>query len=425
MFLTVAAATTLKIVIPALAKTLLDNLGIKNALTNKVLEQVIDVTTDVLPEGNKSKSLEQQLQKLAARLQKEMQPLFESEARNLGGGSPEAIFLAVAETLLKSSISLEGLMNIELNADRLAKQLLKTPRATVGFSVHEQYLYEQAIALVSASLIETVPQLEGFQLSATQAMLRRTEELIGFVRSQKELALQQRDRFLARYRKIIAEELDKPDKFGVPLLKNLLTQQRLCEAYVQLSIVETVEESVDEQLLKPRERRHHSLEKRSQNIEFALSTRRRFVIRGGAGAGKTSLLHWLAVHAARQDFEAPLQHWNSLVPFFIRLRNWVDKDFPAVKDFIQPIAKNIADEMPVGWVRQQLDSGCALVLIDGVDELPRGERQPFYEALHNLVREFPQPTYITTSRPKCDRISQSGALPMRIKPTHLHHQLAE
>jgi predicted NACHT family NTPase len=99
------------------------------------------------------------------------------------------------------------------------------------------------------------------------------------------------------------------------------------------------------------------------------------------------------------DFEAPLKHWNSLVPFFIRLRSWVDKGFPAVKDFVQPIARNILDGMPGDWVRQQLDSGCALVLIDGVDEMPRPKRQTFFEDLQKLVTEFPNAIYITTSRP--------------------------
>jgi Leucine-rich repeat (LRR) protein len=396
-------STVVKVVGPALAKALVDSLGIGDKLTNKLLEQAIDVTTDALPEGEKQKALEQQIQNLARRLQEEMQPIFEHEARHLDEGSREAIFLAVAETLLKGSISIEGLMNVALDAERLAKQLLKAhPRATVGFSENEKSLYRQAIAFASASLIETVPQLEGFQLSVTQVMLRQTEELVSLVRSQKELALQQGDQFLARYRQVIAQELDKPDKFGVPLLKNLLSQQRLCEAYVQLSVRETVEESENELELGRRWAFSHrrGWEKRSQNnIEKVLSTRCRLVIRGGAGAGKTSLLHWLAVRAARQNFEAPLQHWNSLVPFFIRLRNWVDKEFPAVKDFVQPIAKNIADEMPAGWVRQQLDSGCALVLIDGVDELPREERQPFFEALQKLVTEFPHAIYITTSRP--------------------------
>ncbi|WP_375466794.1 NACHT domain-containing protein, partial [uncultured Nostoc sp.] len=403
MSLTVSVVgTLLKIVAPAVAKTLLQNFGIADDLANKVLEQTIDVATDALPEGEKRQSLEKQTQDLASRLKRDMRPLFEeAEARNLDKGGQEAILLAVAQTLLQGSVGLDELMNIGLDAERLTQQLLKADsRVIVGFSENEKSLYRQAIAVVSESLIEAVPQLEGFQLSVTQAMLRQLEEVVSLMQSHKEMALQQRDEFLARYRRIIASELDKPDKFGVPLLKNLLSQQRLCEAYVQLSITETVEESADKPPLKEEVfPRHQHLEKRSQNIEKVLSTRRRLVIRGGAGAGKTSLMHWLAVHAARQDFDAPFQHWNSRVPFFIRLRNWVDEGFPAVKDFVQPIAKNIIDEMPKGWVREQLDNGCALVLIDGVDELPRGKRQQFFEALQKLVSEFPYAIYITTSRP--------------------------
>ncbi|MBN8560868.1 MAG: leucine-rich repeat domain-containing protein [Leptolyngbya sp. UWPOB_LEPTO1] len=403
----------LKIVAPALAKTLVDNLGIGDKFTNKLLEQSIDTITDGFSEAEKRQVLADQAKKLARQLREEMKPLFEREAAGLDQGSQEAIFLAVAETLLRGSIKIEDLLSTALDAERLTNKLLERyPRATVAFSENEKSLYRQAIAFASASLIETAPQLEGFQLNVTQTMLQQQEELISLVRSQKELAIQQRDRFLARYREMLARDLDKPDKFGVPLLKNLLSQQRLSEAYVQLTISETdIEESrlkmfdgADEFLqgretvgatIDPRFR----LGQRSQNVEQVLGMGRRFVIRGGAGAGKTSLLHWLGVHAARQDFEAPLQHWNSFVPFFIRLRNWVGKGFPGVKDFVMPIAKNIVDEMPVGWVRQQLDSGCALVLIDGVDELPRGERQAFFEALQKLVEEFPHSTYITTSRP--------------------------
>jgi predicted NACHT family NTPase len=40
-----------------------------------------------------------------------------------------------------------------------------------------------------------------------------------------------------------------------------------------------------------------------------------------------------------------------------------------------------------------------VVLIDGVDELPKQERQDFFEALKDLVRDFSEATYIVTSRP--------------------------
>jgi hypothetical protein len=407
-----AVTTLLKVLLPSFAKVLVDNLGIDNNLTNKLLEQTIDVAAEGLSEEDKRQALTQQTQKLAERLQQEMQPFFETEAKNLDEGGRSAIFYAVAQTLTQGSISLDGLMNISLDADRLAKHLLTDPKATAGLSENEKSLYRKAIALASSSLIEMVPQLEGFQLSVTKTMLRQNEELLNDARSQKELALQQRDQFLKRYRKVIADELDKPDKFGVPLLKNLLSRQKLCEAYVQLSITETVEAPEDEldshsfisefkdqsPFVTHQRLLNSNLKTRSQNIESALSPRRRLVIRGGAGAGKTSLMHWLAVHAARQDFEAPLKHWNSLVPFFIRLRSWVNEGFPAVKDFVQPIARNLSDGMPGDWVRQQLDSGCALVLIDGVDEMPRPKRQPFFEALQKLVTEFPNAIYITTSR---------------------------
>ncbi|GAB1540157.1 hypothetical protein NUACC21_28260 [Scytonema sp. NUACC21] len=229
MSLTLTAATILKIVGPALAKTVVDNFGIGDKLTNKLLEQAIDVATDTLPEREKRQALEQQTQEMVSQLQRELQPLFEREARNLDKGSQQAILLAVAQTLLEGSVSLDGLMNIGLDGDRLAQKLLKADsRVTVGFSENEKSLYRQAIAVASASLIEMVPQLEGFQLSVTQAMLRQTKEVVSFVRSQKEMALQQRDRFLARYRSIIANELDKPDKFGVPLLKNLVLAYLTC-----------------------------------------------------------------------------------------------------------------------------------------------------------------------------------------------------
>jgi hypothetical protein len=142
--MSLTAITILKIVAPALAKTLVDNLGIGDKLTNKLLEQAIDVATDALPEGEKQQALEQQIQKLAAHLHKEIQPLFEQEARNLDEGSRSAIFLAVAQTLLQGSVSLDGLMNIALDADRLAEQLLKADlRASVGFSENEKSLYRR------------------------------------------------------------------------------------------------------------------------------------------------------------------------------------------------------------------------------------------------------------------------------------------
>jgi hypothetical protein len=184
--MSILGSALLKVLLPGLAKALVDNLGIGDKLTNKLLEQTIDLATDGLSEGDKRQALEQQTQKLAERLQQEMQPFFEAEAKNLDEGGQSAIFYAVAQTLTQGSISLDGLMNISLDADRLAKHLLTDPKATAGLSENEKSLYKRAIALASSSLIEMVPQLEGFQLSVTQAMLRQNEELLNFALSENE-----------------------------------------------------------------------------------------------------------------------------------------------------------------------------------------------------------------------------------------------
>jgi len=140
-------------------------------------------------------------------------------------------------------------------------------------------------------------------------------------------------------------------------------------------------------------------EGRSRPIDEVICNHQRLVIRGAAGAGKSTLLQWFAVRAASQSFPPALQHWNYKIPFFIRLRNLVGKQFPTPEQFPALIARNFVATMPADWVHRYLNLGQALVLIDGVDELPRQERLEFFEALKDLVRDFSEVTYIVTSRP--------------------------
>jgi hypothetical protein len=87
------------------------------------------------------------------------------------------------------------------------------------------------------------------------------------------------------------------------------------------------------------------------------------------------------------------------LPFFIRLRERVERDFPAPEEFPALVAKTITGAMPIGWVHRQLDSGRALVLIDGVDELPRTKRDDLLQVLNQLVMAYPLARYVITSRP--------------------------
>ena len=106
-----------------------------------------------------------------------------------------------------------------------------------------------------------------------------------------------------------------------------------------------------------------------ERFQDQLVARPRLVIKGSAGSGKTTVLQWLAVRAARQDFMGRAQAMNSSTPFFLRLREYAGNDLPTPEKFLDKIAPLLSPEGR-DWPRQQLISGNALVLIDGVDELP-------------------------------------------------------
>jgi hypothetical protein len=55
--------------------------------------------------------------------------------------------------------------------------------------------------------------------------------------------------------------------------------------------------------------------------------------------------------------------------------------------------------MPSGWVHRTLRSGRALVLVDGVDEVPESDRGEARRWLEDLAATFPDAIYVVTSRP--------------------------
>jgi hypothetical protein len=130
-----------------------------------------------------------------------------------------------------------------------------------------------------------------------------------------------------------------------------------------------------------------------------LAQGRRTLIMGSAGSGKTTLLRWIAVRSARGDFPGPLGTLNNTVPFFIPLRRYVNRDLPAPEGFPLAVGTNVAHEMPTGWVHNLLRAGRALVLVDGVDEMPDNQRDRVRTWLADLLESFNAARYIITSRP--------------------------
>ncbi|MFG2723089.1 NACHT domain-containing protein [Streptomyces sp. NPDC048416] len=141
-------------------------------------------------------------------------------------------------------------------------------------------------------------------------------------------------------------------------------------------------------------------EARAERAEQALAGRRRAVIRGLAGGGKSTLLQWLAVTTARQDLPDELAHLEGCVPFVLPLRTLVRRgDLPGPQEYLAAVGCPLHAAQPIGWTDRALANGRALLLIDGLDEIPQEQRARTRQWLLELLAAYPRAAYLVTTRP--------------------------
>ncbi|MEU9608831.1 NACHT domain-containing protein [Streptomyces sp. NPDC048057] len=137
--------------------------------------------------------------------------------------------------------------------------------------------------------------------------------------------------------------------------------------------------------------------------EHALAGQGRVLLRGAAGSGKTTLVQWLAVVTARQDLAVlggHLSHLIGRVPFVLPMRRVLrDGQPPTPDEFLHAVRSAIAGSQPKGWVDRVLRAGRALLLVDGVDEIPQRERDATRRWMRELMAEFPGNLWLVTTRP--------------------------
>ena len=314
-----------------------------------------------------------------------VQPIVDSEYRRLPEHERLAAIEAVRETFERAALDDDDLFAADLDAVRLDRHLRgRAADATDGLSTDGTQLYGLLLRECAGYLIEIARELPPFGPSALTEILRRETEVIEGIRDVLARLPQRRSStdFSYDYRQLVARTLDQVEMFGATLSESS-RRYPLSVAYISL----TADGAATDYLTPGR------------RVEDLLASADRIFLRGEAGLGKTTLLQWIAVRAARRDFAEPLTRWNDTVPFFIPLRRYADRELPAAERFLEEVGRHIADEMPPGWVQRQLRSGRGLVLVDGVDELAPHRRQEAREWLRSLVLAFPAARFVVTSRP--------------------------
>ncbi|MDQ0776462.1 hypothetical protein QF026_004928 [Streptomyces aurantiacus] len=134
------------------------------------------------------------------------------------------------------------------------------------------------------------------------------------------------------------------------------------------------------------------------SADEALSEQDLVLLRGVAGSGKTTLVQWLAVTAARGER-------GDRVPFVLPLRTLVRRPdgLPAPADFLAAVRVPFHGAAPDGWPDRVLGAGRGLLLVDGIDEIPEPDRERTRRWLRDLLDAYPGNQWLVTSRPSAVR----------------------
>ena len=295
-----------------------------------------------------------------------------------------AAVLAAGDTFDRAKLTARDLFTRNLNPLLLERQVRASdPQATRYMSMDGTALYDRLISDGCAYVIEIADKLPHFQANAfavlldrDQQILRLVEELLDRVPSRTE-GLSEEVSFVTQCRRHIATRMDRLELFGLDFES---LWYPVSVAYVSLR--------TDQQVIVG-----------GQAIEDRLASSPRILLVGRAGSGKTTVLQWLAVTAARSAFTGAFGDLNEHFPFFVRLRDYAGRELPEPEGFLAGAAPQFAAEAPKGWIRRQLKSGRAFVLVDGADELPASERRGVGRWLADLVELFPEVRYVVTARP--------------------------
>ncbi|MFD5328782.1 NACHT domain-containing protein [Streptomyces sp. NPDC127092] len=159
-----------------------------------------------------------------------------------------------------------------------------------------------------------------------------------------------------------------------------------------------------------------------RRIDDLLADRPRVLLRGDAGAGKTTLVWWLASHAAAGTLGPELAALNGLVPFVVPLRSLRTQGggFPSPAE-LPAVAGLVIDAAPDGWAGRVLGAGRGLLLVDGLDEVTQDDREDAHTWLSGLLARYPDTRCVATVRPHAvapdwlgaERFEELNLLPLR------------
>ncbi|MFK0156744.1 NACHT domain-containing protein [Streptomyces sp. NPDC090493] len=354
------------------------------------------------------------IKRLSNHVEKGLNSYLRHEFREVTENEKLAALELVADSFTNAGVDIwECALDSQLYSTEVLRRS-STKRKNAALSSSADSLYEVLIYRTSLQVVQFISSWPTFSARADIEILKRVtllSEAVEKIQDRMGHDLRSADiEFEARYCSLVEESLDRLQIFGLDLAERSNRSYNLTAAYITLSVtsnrIATQDPDLFGEVIGNGEVVNGSATKNSgprtsigMKAENAIASQKRIMLRGDAGSGKTTLLQWLSVNVARRSLEGELAQWNTLVPFVLPLRRFANKSLPSPSEFFPEVGTHLADEMPDKWVNRVLRAGRALVLIDGVDELPSNQRDDAHKWLRELIRTYPAAHYVVTSRP--------------------------
>ncbi|MER5980071.1 NACHT domain-containing protein [Streptomyces sp. NPDC001857] len=366
-----------------------------------------------MPDEIKRRKTERQFEAIADAVTERLLTFTRQEFGGLSDGDREAVLHHVTLTLDRADLSDTALLADDLNPAKLARRLRGTlPARQAEFQLGEagSRLYEVVLDECCDCLARILVNLPQFEPRASAEMLTRLSraaEQVETVLSRLPVrsliapeGTSEDEEFSQHYLSSISQSQDTLELLGLRFERFIRPQTTLSVAYVSLTVSpEDESRAARSEATRISDWRSGDRESGAVRIEEILSDQRLMLIRGEAGGGKSTLLRWLAVMAARGTFTGKLSGINGFIPFLIKLRSHAGRSMPRPEEYLDDVAGSLTGIMPRGWVHRQLLSGRAMILVDGVDEVAAPQRQAVREWLKGIIAQFPDIRVVVTSRP--------------------------
>ncbi|WP_306335712.1 NACHT domain-containing NTPase [Streptomyces sp. KL118A] len=328
----------------------------------------------------------------------------------------DAVVDALTRALLSlGDLDMDDVQAVRLGHQKLARSLIYSASAT-GLSADATFYLDSVTEWACLHILQFFTQRSTFVAATLVAQSRAQDELITKVDeliARNPTAGAEDFAFERRYLAYVAKKHSKLTIFGIDLAGSR-GKWPLDAAYMSLEAVEP-ERVTTARFLSGAEYHAEEVEvvERTPPLpaDQALATHDRVLLRGEAGSGKTTLVQWLAVSTTRgqaadpDNARASMAYLDDRVPYVLPLRTLTrhGERLPAPADFLAAVGCPLAGTQPKGWEARVLTAGRALVLVDGIDEIPDAERDRTRAWLSDLIDAFPGNRWLVTSRPSAVR----------------------